>query len=114
MPDGGIVTITAEPFLTEEVDAAFCQITVFDTGSGINGKDLRKIFDPFFTTKEGGTGLGLSIAHRIIDDHGGGITVESEPGKGTQFKIKLPMIGNDTCLFTATMQPDCADSERQE
>jgi two-component system sensor histidine kinase PilS (NtrC family) len=114
MSDGGIVTITAEPFLTEEVDAAFCQITVFDTGSGINGKDLRKIFDPFFTTKEGGTGLGLSIAHRIIDDHGGGITVESEPGKGTQFKIKLPMIGNDTCLFTGTMQSDNTDSERQE
>jgi two-component system sensor histidine kinase PilS (NtrC family) len=92
MPDGGILTIMAVPFSQAEEDASWCQITISDTGHGITDKDRGKIFDPFFTTKAGGTGLGLAIAYRIVDDHQGGITVESEPGKGTQFKIRLPMI----------------------
>ncbi len=91
MPQGGILTITAEPFSHTEDDAAWCQIMISDTGVGINDRDLGKIFNPFFTTKTGGTGLGLAIAHRIIDDHRGGIAVDSEPGKGTQFTIRLPM-----------------------
>ena len=68
-----------------------CLITISDTGRGIEGEDLAKIFDPFFTTKTEGTGLGLAIAYRIIDDHGGSIAVDSEPGKGTQCTIRLPM-----------------------
>ena len=64
-------------------------ITVSDTGSGIREEDLRTIFNPFKTSKMTGAGLGLTITYRVIQDHGGDIDVESEPGKGTTFTIKL-------------------------
>jgi signal transduction histidine kinase len=62
-----------------------------DTGSGIPERDLGKIFEPFYTTKPGGSGLGLAIAKRVIDDHGGRITVTSTPGAGTEVTITLPI-----------------------
>lgn len=101
MPDGGVLTITATPFLKAEDDSTWCQIIISDTGLGINNNDLRKIFEPFFTTKAGGTGLGLAIAYRIIDEHGGSISVNSEPGKGSQFRIRLPMFENDALPLAA-------------
>jgi len=70
----------------------WCEIVIADTGTGIAQEYLDKIFDPFFTTKTGGSGLGLAIAYRIVEDHGGVIGVSSEPGKGTQFRIRLPMV----------------------
>ncbi|MCE2571299.1 ATP-binding protein [Motilimonas eburnea] len=68
-------------------------IEVYDNGTGIPQAALDKIFDPFFTTKEvgKGTGLGLSISHAIIEQHGGEISVESQPAKGTQFLVQLPL-----------------------
>jgi len=66
------------------------QVTVQDTGEGIEHKKLENIFDPFFSTKPNGMGLGLSIVHRIIEEHQGDINVESEIGKGTSFTIILP------------------------
>jgi signal transduction histidine kinase len=64
---------------------------VGDTGFGIADTDLPKIFQPFFTAKKRrGMGLGLPICQRIVKNHGGRIEVESEPGKGTVFKIHLP------------------------
>ena len=69
----------------------WCEITIADTGQGIAREDRDKIFNPFFTTKTGGTGLGLAIVYRIIEDHRGTITVDSVPGKGTQFIIRLPI-----------------------
>ncbi|MDV2990174.1 MAG: PAS domain S-box protein [Dehalogenimonas sp.] len=68
-------------------------VTVADNGPGIKPRDLKKVFDPFFTTRgdEGGTGLGLSICHGIIEEHGGRISVASEPGEGTTFTISLPL-----------------------
>lgn len=92
MPNGGAITISASPFTHADDAAAWCEIVVSDTGQGIAPEHLDKIFDPFFTTKTGGTGLGLAIVHRIIEDHGGAITVDSEPGNGTQFTIRLPML----------------------
>lgn len=65
-------------------------IRVADTGPGIAEKDTRRIFDPYFTTKASGTGLGLAIVHKIVEDHGGKITVKSTPGQGTAFIIYLP------------------------
>ena len=69
-------------------------IEVRDTGSGIEAKNLALIFDPFFTTKalNAGTGLGLALCHAIIGSLGGQITVESEPGKGSVFRIVLPCV----------------------
>lgn len=67
-------------------------IKIQDSGAGIDPEILPKIFDPFFTTKDGGkgSGLGLFITHAIIEEHGGSIKVESQPGRGATFLIQLP------------------------
>jgi len=66
-------------------------IGVADEGKGISPENLPNIFRPFFTTKGHGTGLGLSLARRIVEAHGGAISVRSELGKGTQFLVRLPI-----------------------
>ena len=68
----------------------YVTITVADNGPGIPGGDLAKVFDPFYSTKDDGTGLGLTIVHRIIDQHGGRIEVDSTEGEGTTFLVSLP------------------------
>ncbi len=72
-------------------------LSVSDTGHGIAQENLGKIFDPYFTTKEQGkgTGLGLSVVYGIIQEHGGGIDVDSVPGKGTTFNVFLPLLKRD-------------------
>ncbi len=74
-------------------DKGYLEITFKDTGGGISGNDLEHIFNPFYTTKapDRGIGLGLSIVYRIIETHKGSIEVDSEEGKGTTFKITLPI-----------------------
>ncbi|MFA5354381.1 MAG: ATP-binding protein, partial [Thermodesulfovibrionales bacterium] len=62
-----------------------------DTGKGIPPEDVASIFEPFYTKKTRGTGLGLSISQKIIQEHGGVITVSSTPGEGSTFTIYLPM-----------------------
>ena len=79
--------------ITTRQDGADVVIQVADTGSGIKPEHLERIFDPGFTTKGVGvgTGLGLSITFRIIENHQGSIQVESEPGRGTTFILRLPI-----------------------
>lgn len=102
MPRGGKLTIcTAVEEVTDKYDAAYGDgkpgkyvlLTVADSGQGIDAEIQKKIFDPFFTTKEAGkgTGLGLAISYGIIKQHNGFIHVYSEPGRGTEFKIYLPL-----------------------
>ena len=67
------------------------ETVITDTGPGIEPKDLLHIFDPFYTTKPLGTGLGLAITHRIIKEHGGRITIDSERGLGTSVCLRLPL-----------------------
>lgn len=67
------------------------RVDITDTGSGISPENVEKIFEPYFSTKETGTGLGLAIVKKVIDDHNGEITVESEKGVGTNFTVKLPI-----------------------
>jgi signal transduction histidine kinase len=73
------------------------EIRITDTGVGIPAERLRHIFEPFYTTKRpdeeghGGTGLGLSLCRQIIEQHHGRIRVESLPGKGSTFTVKLPL-----------------------
>lgn len=87
----GTITVT-----TKDESKNFVSVSIADTGSGISPEIREKIFEPFFTTKEVGvgTGLGLSIVHGIIEKHGGLIDIESEPGKGTTFIIRLPVEAN--------------------
>ena len=75
------------------VNGRFVEIVVEDDGKGIPADVLPRIFDPFFTTKDvgKGTGLGLSIAYQIVRDHGGAISVESQPGSGARFVVTLPV-----------------------
>jgi signal transduction histidine kinase len=61
-----------------------------DTGPGIAAEILPSLFDPFFTTKEAGTGLGLSIVRKIVDSHAGDVTIESERGRGTKVRVRIP------------------------
>lgn len=72
------------------------EVTIKDTGCGIPEEDLQRIYDPFFTTKGvgKGTGLGLSVSHGTIEAHGGTIEVDSTVGKGTEFRIYLPVVGS--------------------
>ncbi|CAN5393183.1 HAMP domain-containing sensor histidine kinase [soil metagenome] len=69
----------------------FAVIDVIDTGSGIPLEKLAQIFDAYYTTKRGGTGLGLAMARRIAQEHGGDLSVQSEAGKGSDFKLTLPL-----------------------
>jgi len=76
---------------------SYLKLTVSDTGCGIDGETMQKIFDPYFTTKGPGegTGMGLAVIHGIVKSYGAHITVESELGKGTTFKVYLPGIAAD-------------------
>lgn len=95
-PEKGSITISSEMNHNKENntgdDTDMIRVSISDTGAGIQTGMLDKIFDPFFTTKPvgDGTGLGLAICHRIVEEHNGSIDVESEPGSGTTFIIKLP------------------------
>jgi signal transduction histidine kinase len=83
-PEGGRIEVRLSSSGSQAV------LEISDSGEGIAEEDLRQIFDPFFTTKERGTGLGLAIVHRIVEAHGGQVTVRSEPGRGSTFRISLP------------------------
>jgi signal transduction histidine kinase len=97
LPHGGKLTISAQ------ADNDCFRIKISDTGCGIEQSEMSRVFDTFFTTKHKkitgsadgehsrtGTGLGLSLCKKVIDAHGGTITVDSQPGKGTTFTITLP------------------------
>jgi two-component system sensor histidine kinase HydH len=85
-PAGGVVTMK-----TRLVDG-MVEISVIDRGQGVDPKHIENIFNPFFTTKKDGVGLGLAIVSKIVDLHGGKISVESDPGKGSVFRVFLPLV----------------------
>ena len=90
MPDGGFLRVELGGTSEREIEVRVC-----DTGAGIPPEDLPRIFEPFFTTKARGkgTGLGLLVSKGIIVDMGGAVDVSSEVGKGTEFRIVLPVNG---------------------
>jgi two-component system sensor histidine kinase HydH len=85
MPEGGAITLLARR------ENGSVRLELIDTGVGMNAETLAKCFKPFHTSKPGGTGLGLPTTRRIVEMHGGRIAAQSEPGKGTQFTIWLPI-----------------------
>jgi two-component system, NtrC family, sensor kinase len=88
MPNGGKLTVS-----TYDEDG-FVALCVRDTGMGIEPDAISQLFDPFYTTKASGTGLGLAVSYGIIQSHEGRIEVQSEPGKGTEFIVQLPVMEN--------------------
>jgi len=96
MSGGGEIRLQAENIMIENVfdmplnAGRYVIIKIQDQGQGISQKNLPQIFDPYFTTKSKGSGLGLTMTYATINRHDGHITVESEVGKGTTFKIYLP------------------------
>ena len=112
MPDGGDIFVEAAPQAIDGNIPAM-RIAVRDNGTGIDAADLAKIFQPFFSAKKAkGIGLGLSICERIIQNHGGTIAVESDPGKGTTFRISLPLKqnpNNEAIDFTPAAGTNCEE-----
>jgi two-component system sensor histidine kinase PilS (NtrC family) len=107
MPEGGLLEVVARPRIGKpqgllatdrneavdgwtEKESPEVEISVSDTGVGIEADVLERIFDPFFTTKRGGSGLGLATVHRVAEGNGGSVRAESRVGQGTCFHIRLP------------------------
>jgi signal transduction histidine kinase len=125
MPQGGVLTIeTAETEPPEELFIApqhpylgkCALLTVSDTGAGIDNVAKDRIFEPFFTTKEvgKGTGLGLSMVYGIVKQHDGHISAHSEPGKGTSFRIYLPLVINEPPLAPVQAEQSTAPATGTE
>ena len=102
MPEGGLFTITSEPVVLDDefvdrhgygIPGDYVLVYVADTGSGMDHRTRDRVFEPFFTTKEigKGTGLGLAMVYGIVKQHNGFIDVHSEEGRGTIFRIYLPL-----------------------
>ncbi len=107
MPDGGILSVASREETTNLV------MIFKDSGKGISPEIVDRIFDPFFTTKEvgQGTGLGLAVTYALIQKMGGSISVDSEPGQGTQFTIIIPI--TDQCVAASTSPESSSSSPGQ-
>jgi signal transduction histidine kinase len=85
MPNGGTLRLRLEQYGSQ------AQLLIADTGAGIPEEGREKIFELYYTTKQGGSGLGLPMAFRAVQLHGGTMDLESEPNRGTTFRIHLPL-----------------------
>ena len=100
MPDGGRLTITTREL--EQDGLSVVELEVTDTGSGMDEETKAQIFEPFFTTRTDGSGLGLASVYGIVRQSEGEVTVESEPGSGSSFRIRLPRIAEPAAVEAPT------------
>ena len=121
--NGGVLEVR---LVDEELDAGtasqhldlkpgpYLTLTVSDTGCGMDPKVMERIFEPYFTTKEvgEGTGMGLALVHGIVESHGGAVTVDSTPGKGTTFQVFFPIIQTEEVEEAGTVEPLPTGRER--
>jgi PAS domain S-box-containing protein len=121
MPEGGTLTIAlSEEVLSEATRSLpagrYLKLEVSDTGTGMNAQQLQHIFEPFYTTKARGEGLGLGLAvvYGVVHQYRGEITVESEPGRGTRFRVLLPRENEETTeISSCSPEPEIpAGNER--
>jgi len=92
MSEQGKLTVVVENVSEGPENGRRLRVTIQDSGAGILPEHMEHLFEPFFTTKASGTGLGLAITRRIIQEHGGSISVQSRPGQGTTFTVLLPLV----------------------
>jgi signal transduction histidine kinase len=90
LPHGGANELILRTSPAGEPKQERVAVHVTDTGPGIEPEAVKRIFEPYFSTKRGGTGLGLPTTRRLVEEHGGTLTVHSEPGRGTDFVLTLP------------------------
>lgn len=108
MPGGG------ELMARLERDGNWAALSVTDTGTGMTEAQIERCFDEYWSDKKGGTGLGLSLARRVVEEHGGAITVVSEPARGTSFTIHLPLFAELTRAQGTRTQPDRGDRVEED
>ncbi len=93
-------------------------VEIADTGTGLTAEECERLFTPYYTSKAHGTGLGLAIVQSVISDHGGRISVRSEPGRGTTFIIELPRnwekLEADKLSTDALASEELNEAERKE
>jgi signal transduction histidine kinase len=90
MPEGGVLRLQIRPVREDGEERLV--VTVSDTGRGMTPEDIRAAFEPYFSTKETGLGLGLALTRKIVEDHGGSISLDSGVGRGTTARIRLPLV----------------------
>jgi signal transduction histidine kinase len=113
MPGGGWLSLRGATRVGPAgVQGSGVEIMVRDTGPGILGGDLSRIFEPGFTTRAGSSGLGLSVCRRILEQHGGTIAVESRPGYGATFRVRLPRDGGEGPEHSSSPASDYSVHER--
>jgi len=105
MPAGGTLTVRTQAL------AKRVRLEVSDTGEGLTPEECSRLFTPYYTTKRQGTGLGLAIVQSVVSDHAGTISVSSEPGRGTSFRIELPL--RPVQAPAATAAPDSGELETE-
>lgn len=107
LESGGCVRVSTR------VDGDFAVVEVADNGPGIEKEKLNSIFEPYYTSKNYGTGLGLTIVYRIVQEQGGQIAVNSEPGEGTVFQIRFPLHRKKAHLLASDQDGDSSENLQQ-
>jgi signal transduction histidine kinase len=101
MPAGGLLSV----WVGRSGNGEALSVTVSDNGKGMSADDIESAFEPYYSTKDTGLGLGLALTRKIVGDHGGSITLDSAPGRGTTARILLPVTAPATAATPEAVAP---------